>query len=228
MKVWVTRAEPGASETAARLRALGHQPVTAPLLAVRTLPFEAPPGIGALAFTSRNGVAAAADRPEAADWRALPVFAVGNATAEAARTAGFTQVESAGGDLADLCRLLALRRGGWEGSLLHLRAREPAGPLVAPEVAVVCVAAYQADELPLATQVEEEWDRLDAVLIHSPRAARAAARATAGQSAWKAAGVCISEAAAVPIQGLAPSVIVADRPNETALLAALGKVDVDG
>ncbi len=37
-RIWVTRAEPGAEATAARLRALGHAPLVASLLGVRLLP----------------------------------------------------------------------------------------------------------------------------------------------------------------------------------------------
>ncbi|WP_284222549.1 uroporphyrinogen-III synthase, partial [Brevundimonas denitrificans] len=82
-RVWVTRAEPGASRTADRLTARGFDPVIAPLLAIRPIP-QAPPdltGIAALAFTSANGVAAfGALTPD----RTRPVFTVGDATAQAA------------------------------------------------------------------------------------------------------------------------------------------------
>ena len=90
MRIWITRAEPGASRTAEKLRALGHEPVVAPLLQARPLPGEIGlTGVGALAFTSANGVNAFAERsPE----RSLPVFAVGDATAAAAHKAGFAEV----------------------------------------------------------------------------------------------------------------------------------------
>ena len=37
LRVWITRAQPGADATAERVRALGHEAVVAPLLAVRPL-----------------------------------------------------------------------------------------------------------------------------------------------------------------------------------------------
>src|SRR5438093_1296853 len=37
-KVWITRAEPGAAATAERVRALGFEPVVAPLLTLSPLP----------------------------------------------------------------------------------------------------------------------------------------------------------------------------------------------
>ena len=61
----------------------------------------------ALAFTSVNGVAAfAALTPR----RDRPVFAVGDATAQAAHDAGFADVLSASGDLRDLARHLQTAR----------------------------------------------------------------------------------------------------------------------
>jgi len=92
-RVWVTRAEPGAARTAVRLTALGFEPLVAPVLAIRPLsPAIDLTDIAALAFTSVNGVAAFAARtPE----RDRPVFTVGDATAQAARDAGFTDVRSA-------------------------------------------------------------------------------------------------------------------------------------
>ena len=36
-KIWITRAQPGAEVTAERVRALGHEAIVAPLLAVKPL-----------------------------------------------------------------------------------------------------------------------------------------------------------------------------------------------
>ena len=90
-KIWITRAQPGADATAERVRALGHDAVVAPLLAVQVLPDVEIDlrGVAALAFTSANGVRAFAD---ANGERGLKVFAVGAATAQAARKAGFKSV----------------------------------------------------------------------------------------------------------------------------------------
>ena len=62
--------------------------------------------------------------------RTHAVFAVGDATAEAARAAGFDRVQSAGGDLSRLAALL-LAQGPGIGPLLVPGAREPAGDLSA-------------------------------------------------------------------------------------------------
>ena len=60
LRVWITRAEPGASRTAARLRDMGLEPILASLLAVEPLTPVLPDlaTFNALAFTSPNGVAA--------------------------------------------------------------------------------------------------------------------------------------------------------------------------
>ena len=97
-RVWITRAEPGAARTAARLRDMGFEPIVAPLLAIEQLTPPVPDlaTFAALAFTSVNGVAAFAALTPGRD---LPVFAVGDATAQAALDAGFADVRSIAGGI---------------------------------------------------------------------------------------------------------------------------------
>lgn len=189
--------------------------MVAPLLAIRPLPQPTPDltGIAALAFTSRNGVAAFADLSDA---RALPVFAVGDATAGAARAAGFAAVRSAAGSLEDLARLLAAEA---PGAVLAPGPREPSGDLralLADRVEVRALPVYEAFETLTAAP-----PAFDAVLVHSPRGGRALA--ALGPSAGQVAAA-ISPAAAAPLRDLdGLEIRIADRPDETALLAALGK-----
>ena len=211
----MTRAEPGAARTADRLTALGFQPVVAPLLAVRRIAQAAPDltGIAALAFTSRNGVEAFAGL---SGERALPVFAVGDATADAARGAGFEDVRSAGGALEDLARLLCEEA---HGAVLVPGALAPAGDLparLAGRVEARTLPVYEA--APTGAPAPRAFD---AVLVQSPRGAQALA--ALGPFAGQVA-VAISQAAAAPLtdaSGL--DVRVAQRPDEPALLQALGK-----
>ena len=128
-KIWITRAQPAAEATAERVRALGHEALVAPLLAVRALEDAQIDlgGVAALAFTSANGVRAFADlSPE----RALRVFAVGAATAQAARAAGFKLVLSADGDVEALAEGIGQRRTELRGAVLHPGAAELAGDLM--------------------------------------------------------------------------------------------------
>ncbi len=100
--VLVTRPQPGAEATAARLRALGRPAVVAPFLRVAALPARLPDAtrLQAILVTSAQALPA------------LPpgdtmLLAVGNATAEQARRRGFALVHSADGDATALCHLAA-------------------------------------------------------------------------------------------------------------------------
>lgn len=214
-RVWVTRAEPGAARTAARLTTLGFEPLVAPVLEVRPLtPFIDLSGVEALAFTSINGVEAFAARQ---NERTLPVFTVGDATAETARMAGFSDVRSAAGDVHTLARLLA---DATPGPVLTPGAAEPAGDLaalLAGRVAVRSLAVYEAVETAVPAPAG-----FDAVLVHSPRAARALA-----MHAWvldDRLAVAISAAAAELLKDLGLREIrIAAAPTEAALIEGLGE-----
>lgn len=214
MRVWVTRAQPGADATAARLRALGHDPVVEPVLRIRPLAgvrldLE---GIDALAFTSANAVTAFAALSDRRDRR---VFAVGEATAAAARAAGFAAVDSADGDVRTLAAHIAA--SGFEGTVLHPGATEPAGDLAAAGLSVRAVPVYET----AATGVPPPAE-IDAVLVHSPKAARIVARLLAGTRAEPVEAFALSAACAAPLKGCGfRRLSVAPYPNETALLTLL-------
>ena len=78
-RILVTRSEPGASETAGRLRAIGFEVAVEPLFMIA--PVEAQvPAFDALAFTSANGARRFA---QLSPRRDVPVFCVGARTSEA-------------------------------------------------------------------------------------------------------------------------------------------------
>jgi uroporphyrinogen-III synthase len=130
MKVLVTRPHEDAAPFAAELAARGLTPVVEPLIAVRFDPAAALDldggGAQAVLFTSANGVRAFAARTPRRD---LPAFAVGDASAQVARAAGFAAVESAGGDVIDLARLVRERLSPEAGALVHAAGSEIAGDL---------------------------------------------------------------------------------------------------
>jgi len=211
VNVWITRAQPGAGRTAERLTALGFVPLVVPLLAIRPLEVALDlTGVQALAFTSINGVTAYAGL--SAD-RSLPVLAVGDATARAAREAGFEEVRSAEGDLTALAALIRAHAHGL--SILHPCAAEPAGDLasaVGDAARVLAIPVYGAQET--TAPAPEDWD---AVLLHSPRAARALPSDLTGGVV-----VALSPAVAAALSGRAFAEIrIAATPTEDALLAAL-------
>jgi uroporphyrinogen-III synthase len=176
--VWITRAQPGADATAARVRAMGHQPWTSPLLEVRLLTDVAYDlaGVGALAFTSANAVRAFA---QARTERDLKVFAVGRATAEAARTARFRTVLSTDGNVAALADGISARQREIKGYVLHPGAEELAGDLVGllEEYGIEARRLVVYETAPVTLPVDEiaRLVTADVVLVHSAKAARALA-----------------------------------------------------
>lgn len=172
-------------------------------------------GVAALAFTSRNGVDVFAGLSAE---RGLPVFTVGDATAEAAREKGFADVRSADGALGDMAALL-MSEAPQGGMLLVPGALEPAGDLPA-----LLVGRIWARALPIYEAVETSVaapQSFDAVLIHSARAGKALrARGPFGGGC----AVVLSEAVANALGDRAGLEIrIAAAPNEAALLEALGK-----
>ncbi len=113
--VLVTRPEPGAGATAARLTADGWQAVVAPLLTVTPRVARLPPPGTLVAVLAASGNAAEA---MPASHHGLPLLAVGDATAARARAAGFGTVHSAAGDAEALAALAARTLDPARGSVL--------------------------------------------------------------------------------------------------------------
>ncbi|RAK57167.1 uroporphyrinogen-III synthase [Phenylobacterium deserti] len=178
-QVWITRAQPGADLTAERVRALGHTAMVEPLLLVRNLADVDVDlsGVGALAFTSANGVRAFTD---VSGDRSLRVFAVGSATGQAARQAGFRTVLSSDGDVSALAGSIAARKSELGGAVLHPGAVDLAGDLVgaleAQGVAARRLTVYETVSAEIAEARLAELLRCDTVLLHSPRAAEVLAK----------------------------------------------------
>lgn len=198
---------------------MGWEPVVQPLLAIRPLSPILPglEGFDALAFTSRNGVSAFATLTPRRDRR---VLTVGEATAQAAREAGFSDVQSADGAVDDLVALIAREMQPGE-RLLAPVAREPVADLaglLTGRVQVETLAVYEAAETGAVAP-----DGVADILIHSPRAAKALA-ALGAAAVDRLRIVAISAQAAAPLNGLPVADLrIAPHPSETGLLEALGK-----
>ena len=223
--VWVTRAQTGAARTAAGVEALGFRAIVAPLLQVRAVgagPLDVS-GAGALAFTSVNGVEAFAARCAARD---LPVYVVGAGTAAAAARAAFRQVTSAEGHVGDLARLIGQSRAGLRGPVVYPGPRQPAGDLAGAlatlGVQTVKVAVYETVEAALSPDLLALTSGVEAVLLHSPKAASVLTRLLRARPSPDLAAVCLSPAVAAPLARLPlRGVWVAAAPSEQALLDAL-------
>jgi uroporphyrinogen-III synthase len=192
-KIWITRAQPGAEATAERVRAMGHDPLVGPLLAIRALE-------NALAFTSANGVRAFVNINAE---RALKVFAVGAATAQAARAAGFRTVLSADGDVEALAEGIGQRRKELVGHILHPGAAEPAGDLTGAlarhGVEARRLILYESDPVKLEPEEAEALVKADIVLLHSPRAAKVLAGVLKTHPAPKLRVLALSKAVLRPL-----------------------------
>lgn len=222
VRLLVTRPEPDASETAARLRALDIEAVLSPLLLFETLTTTLPPatGFAALAITSANALRALHDRGEIPRLQALPVYAVGDRSAAVARDLGFAQVVSAGGNLDDLVALLA--KAGVDGPVLYPTARQQAGDLakaLAPHgVMVITVAVYGMRP---ADRLGADLASIDGALFYSRRTAETFAHlAPTGTDRARPGMLCLSEAVAEPlIAAHFVRVSLADHPSEEAMMA---------
>jgi uroporphyrinogen-III synthase len=129
MKVLVTRSEPDASDFADLCRAHGLDPIIAQVMEIRIHEKRVDlAGAGALAFTSANGVRAFAANETRRD---LPVFAVGAVTADAAKAAGFKNVNAADGDVESLAHHIGAERDKAAKGVLHIAGEDRAGDLVA-------------------------------------------------------------------------------------------------
>lgn len=168
--VAVLRPEPGNSATADRLTERGVTAIRLPLFAVKGLPWEAPDpaAFDALIITSANTVRHGG--ASLATLRSLPVLAVGAATADAVRDAGFAVLATGSGNaqaLIDQAEQYGISRA------LHLGGREAmvtAGGIIARTITVY---ASEAQPIPVAAV------RALAGCIALLHSARAAARLAA-------------------------------------------------
>lgn len=227
MRIWVTRAAPEGQATARRLRTRGHAPLVAPVLEVRPLDGPEPDlrGVGAIAFTSRNGVRAFC---ALTSDRSLPVFAVGRSTAKAARDSGFSRVRSSEAGAMALAALIAERRADFSGDVLHAAPEKPAGDLIGALKAQGLTArahvVYRAEPLALSpaalSALQADPIELDAITVHSPQAARRLAQfLEVERAAERLVAYCISPAAAEPLKKLNFLALrAAQFPTEASLL----------
>lgn len=229
MRALITRPQEDAADLAAALSDRGIEPLIEPLLQITpvagvSLDLD---GVQAVLFTSANGVRAfAAVSPR----RDLPAYTVGDGSAAAAKLAGFTQIESAGGDVNALASLVCDRLKPENGALFHaagsVTAGDLAGRLEGAGFTVRRVALYEAvpaTALSPETRMNLTLGGIDMVLLFSPRTAATFAKL------WRQAGapelericaICLSAAVAREVGDLSwRDVFIAERPDLPSLLA---------
>lgn len=232
MRILLTRPREDSERLARKLEALGHEVLIEPLLTIEPdlgSPLDLD-GVQAVLFTSANGARAFALRSARRDLR---VFAVGDATAAAAREFGFTQVESADGDVGDLARLVRERLKPGDGPVLHaagsVTAGDLPGMLEADGFEVRRAVLYRAEPVTALsddTVAALRAGRVDMVVFFSPRTAKTFASLAAAADLRAAC-------ARIVMLGLSPAVVAAAaelpwlareaaaRPNEAALIEAI-------
>ncbi len=212
-RLFILRPEPGASASVERARALGLDAVAVPLFAVTAVAWGAPEAarFDGLLLTSANAARHSGDAIER--LRGLKVYAVGEATADAAREAGFAIAATGDADAPGLLGSIApdLR-------LLHLcgadrRRVEDAAQSITP------VVVYRADAIDtpmlggLAGQV---------AAVHSPRAAGRLAELVEQGSSIRIAAISASAAEAAGTGW--ERIETAAAPNDSALLALAARL----
>jgi uroporphyrinogen-III synthase len=220
VKLLIIRPQPGADATAARARAAGHQPILLPLFEIQPVAWDLPSlaPYDALLLTSGNAVRQLGDAAQALHM--LPVYAVGLATAKAAQASGFTATTT--GD-AGVMELLERAHAAGHGHLLWLAGEDRTDFPVPVGMMIDTRVVYRSTALPAPDRFAAIVRSVDAILLHSPRAAA------------HFAGLCRAESIerhALTIAALSPAiaekagaewqaVVTAAAPNDAALLSAL-------
>ena len=241
MAVLVTRPSPDDELTAGALRARGFEVLCAPMLRFEAVSFQddAETNYGAVIVTSANALRAVAPQLGNSRLLKLPLFAVGEHTAAAARDAGFGEVIVSKGDAGALRELVLAAAKSKQlkktSPLLYLAgadlARDLAGDLGEKGFTVATRTTYRMVPAPnLPREICDAFvaHRIEAVLHYSRRSARAfldAARTGGVEiSALALPQCCISEAvAAVLREAGASQVTAAPSADENALFEALGR-----
>jgi uroporphyrinogen-III synthase len=228
--VLVTRPQEAAASLKRELEAKGYATLVEPMLTIE--PFAAmeplPDGVQAILLTSANAVPALRD--EAKKRR---VFAVGKATAEAARASGCKNVLVGDGDGLALASLVAETCRPEAGALLHVggevvredlhQALEAKGFHIHRKVVYRAAPATGFSDSLLSAWRKR---RIKAVLLFSPRTAEILVRLLIEHGLRghvdTTAAICVSEAAATPCRELDwREICLATRPNQTALIRSL-------
>jgi uroporphyrinogen-III synthase len=241
MAVLVTRPHPDDETTASSLRARGFEVLRAPMLRFEPIAFrdDGDARYGAIVVTSANALRGLAPYLAASRLLKLPLFAVGEHTAAAARGAGFENVTPANGEAGGLRDLVLAgvkaKRLKKASPLLYLAgadlARDLAGEFGESGLTVVTHTTYRM--IPVSSLPREVCDafaanRVEAVLHYSRHSARAfldAARAGGVEiSALAIPQCCISAAVASVVRDAgATQVTVAASPDENAIFEALDR-----
>jgi len=199
----VLRPEPGNAATATRVEQAGLVALRLPLFCVAAVAWTVPDTtqFDALLLTSANAVRHGGEG--LARLRELPVVAVGEATARAARAAGFTVLLTGSGDAASVTAATT-------GRLLHLAGREHHAVAGATTIVVYATEPMPIDGSLFAGNV---------ALVHSARAAARLAAIVEGEARESIVIAALSPAVAAAAGDGWRAVEASDMPRDEALVA---------
>lgn len=231
-RILVTRPEPDAQSTAGRLEAIGIDPVILPLTSAQFKPFELPE-IGALSgiiLTSTNALRALDHLDLTNNFTHLPVFAVGDRTADEARHAGFSDITIAEGNAQSLIDLLGKQKPGstlFYPAGTHIsfditQALAPTGQKVVTRTVYDMVSNPDFSDIFLT-----QWQSadIDGALFYSRRTAELFTQMVP-HFLWPDVArnmnmLCLSENIAIPLREKAcRRITLAEQPSENAILAS--------
>ncbi|HEY8622769.1 MAG TPA: uroporphyrinogen-III synthase [Casimicrobiaceae bacterium] len=212
-RVLVLRPEPGASATIEQARKRGIEAIAVPLFEVEPLAWIAPDPaqFDGVLLTSANAARLGGDGLQ--ELRTLPVYAVGEATAQAAREAGFAIAATGQRGVEQLLDAIESQL-----RLLHLCGVDRQPPRDAQQH-ITNIPVYRANPI---LQPDLGATEGSVALIHSPRAGRRFAELAGDKAGVTIAA--ISPAAAEAAGSGWQCVEVADVPSDDALLALAARL----
>jgi uroporphyrinogen-III synthase len=231
MRVLLTRPFPDGERTAATLRARGHDVLLVPLMVVRPVPAVVSGNWSAVIITSANALRIL-PAEQIASLLAMPLYAVGQRSAAAARELGFREVRSPNGDAQDLVRLIVERHANEALPYLYLAGQDRAADIEAAlaehGIKVETAIVYRTMTTGFPPELFDAIERreIDAVLHFSQRSAdnyvSGAKAAGLTEQALAPRQLCLSSTVAEPLRAAnAHNIAIAGRPDEAALLELL-------
>lgn len=208
----ILRPEPGNAASLAAARALGLEAIAAPLFVIEPVPSPLPiePFDAILAGSAnafRHGGA------QLASLVHLPVYAVGEATAQAARAAGFSVAAIGAGGLQNV--LDALPPAPMR--LLRLAGRDRVELTPPPEIELTEHVVYAAISQPLSPALAKQLTQPCVIALHSAEAARIFASLMSNRAHLSLA--CIGQRVAAAAGPGWAAVRCAATPDDPTLLA---------
>jgi uroporphyrinogen-III synthase len=182
MSIWITRPIDDAERMAALMLSKGLTPLVSPLLHVDfpcpdlgTVPAK----IGGLVATSRNGLRGAAVTSFSPTWLDLPLFTVGEASADLARRFGFRNIHVGEGRAASVPKLIEKTGLNPAIPLVHFCGDEQAfdlsaalEPLGFTLVQLQTYKIVEAERLTDKLIIQVRTGEVCGVVLMSPRTAR--------------------------------------------------------